>query len=108
MLKHERSKFLYYIVYMLLICIYFHSLFFYGFLEVSNPLYISSEMSESLEPFVGYVDGASCSTHNLSSTAWVIFAPRGKLVSFQGIFIGQSTKNIAEYTGLIEILSDAI
>ena len=65
-------------------------------------------MSESLEPFVGYADGASRSTQNLSSAAWAIFAPSGELVSFQGICIGQSTNNIAEYSALIELLSDAI
>ena len=65
-------------------------------------------MYESSEPFVGYVDGASRSTQNLSSTAWAIFAPNGELVSFQGICIGRLTNNIVEYSALIEILSDAI
>ena len=65
-------------------------------------------MSESLEPFVGYVNGASRSMQNLSSLAWAIFAPSGKLVSFRGICIGQSTNNITEYSTLIELLSDAI
>ena len=65
-------------------------------------------MSEYLEPFFGYVDGASHGTHNLSSAAWAIFAPSGELLIFQGIFIGRSTNNIAEYSGLIELLSDAI
>ena len=65
-------------------------------------------MYESSEPFVGYADGASRSTQNLSSAAWAIFAPSGELVSFQGICISRSTKNIAEYSVLIELLSDAI
>ena len=65
-------------------------------------------MSESSEPFVGYADGASHSTQNLSSTAWAVFAPNGELVSFQGICIGRSTNNIAEYSMLIKILFDAI
>ena len=65
-------------------------------------------MSESSEPFVGYADGASRSTQNLSSTAWAIFALNDELVSFQGICIGRSTNNIAEYSALIELLSDAI
>ena len=71
-------------------------------------LYISSQISESLEPFVGYVDGASRSTQNLSSAVWAIFAPNDELVSLQGIFIGKSTNNIVEYSPLIELLSDAI
>ena len=65
-------------------------------------------MSESLEPFFGYVDDASHSTQNLCSTAWTIFSPNGELVSFQGICIGRSTNNIVDYSALIEILSDAI
>ena len=64
--------------------------------------------SESLEPFFGYADGASHSTQNLSSTSWAIFALYSELVSFQGICISRSTKNIAEYSALIELLSDAI
>ena len=63
---------------------------------------------ESLEPFIGYVDGPSRSTKNLSSAAWPIFSPSGELVSFQGIYIGQLTNNIAEYSVLIELLSNAI
>ena len=108
MLNHERSNILYYIVYMLLICIHCLNLFLYFFLDVINPLYISLQMSESSEPFVGYADGASRSTQNLSSAAWAIFAPNGELVSFQGICIGRSTNNIAEYSTLIKLLSDAI
>ena len=46
---------------MLLICIHYLDLFLH-FLDISNPLYISSHMSESSEPFVGYADGASHST----------------------------------------------
>jgi len=61
-----------------------------------------------LEPFVGYVDGASRSVQNLSSAAWAIFAPSGELVSFKGICIGCSTNNIVEYNALVELLSDAI
>ena len=65
-------------------------------------------MSESSEPFVGYADGASCSTQNLSSASWAIFTPNGNLVSFQGICISRSTNNIVEHSALIEIIYDAI
>ena len=65
-------------------------------------------MSESLEPFVGYVDGASRNTQNLSSAVWAIFAPNVELVSLQGICIGRSMNNIVEYSALIELLSNAI
>ena len=65
-------------------------------------------MFESSKPFVGYVDGASRSTQNLSSAAWAIFAPNSELVIFQGICIDRSKNNIVEYNALIELLSDAI
>ena len=65
-------------------------------------------MSNLLESFVGYADEVSRSLRNLSSTAWAIFYPSGKLVSFRGVCIGQSTNNIVEYSALIELLSDAI
>ena len=65
-------------------------------------------MSNLLESFVGYADGASRSSQNLSSTAWAIFNPSGELVSFRGVCIGRSTNNIVEYSALIELLSDAI
>ena len=65
-------------------------------------------MSESLKPFVGYVDGASRSTQNLSSATWAIFASNSELVSFQGICIGISAKNIGEYSVLIKLPSNAI
>ena len=69
---------------------------------------ISSYMSESSEPFIGYADGASRSMQNLSSAAWAIFALNGELVSFQGICIGRSMNNIPEYSALIELLSNSI
>ena len=65
-------------------------------------------MSNYSETYVGYADGASRSTQDLSSAAWAIFDPSGELVSFRGVCIGQSTNNIAEYSALIELLSDTI
>src|SRR5579859_6420981 len=65
-------------------------------------------MSNLLETCVGYADGASRSSRNLSSVAFAIFDLSGELVSFRGVCIGQSTNNIAEYSALIELLSNAI
>ena len=65
-------------------------------------------MSTSLEPYIGYSDGASRSTQNLSSVAWAIFAPNGELVSMQGICIGRSTNNIVDYSVVVELLSNVI
>ena len=66
------------------------------------------QMSNYSDTYVGYADGASRSTRNLSSAAWAIFDPSGELVSFRGVCIGRSTNNIAEYSALIELLSDTI
>ena len=65
-------------------------------------------MLNLLESFVGYADGASHSSRNLSSAALSIFDPSGELVSFKGVCIGRSTNNITEYSALIELLSDSI
>ena len=65
-------------------------------------------MSDLLESFVGYADGASHSLRNLSSAAWAIFNPRDELVSFRGVCIDRSTNNIAGYSVLTELLPDAI
>jgi len=65
-------------------------------------------MTNLLESFVGYADGASRSSRNLSSAAWAIFDPSNELVRFRGVCIGRSMNNIAEYSALIELLSDAI
>jgi len=65
-------------------------------------------MLASHQPFVGYDDGASCSTQNISSIAWVIYAPNGELVILQGIYIGSSANNIIEYRTVIKLFSNDI
>ena len=62
------------------------------------------QMSNYSDTYVGYADGASRSTRNLSSATWAIFDPSGELVSFRGVCIGRSMNNIVEYSALIEIL----
>jgi ribonuclease HI len=65
-------------------------------------------MSESSLPYIGFADGDSCSTQNLASTAWTIYAPTNELVSLRGVCLGCATNNIAEYSAVIELLIDAI
>ena len=65
-------------------------------------------MSESFLPYIGFADGASRSTRNLASAAWEIYAPTNELVSLRGVCLGRATKNIAEYSVVIELLIDAI
>ena len=55
----------------------------------------------SIRPFVGFVDGASRSTRNLSSVAWVIYDPAGELVNLQGVCLGRTRNNIAKYSGVL-------
>ena len=62
----------------------------------------------SITPFVGFADGASRSTRNLSSVAWVIYNPAGELVNLQGVFLGPTTNNVAEYSVILELLNEAV
>ena len=59
-------------------------------------------------PYIGFADGASCSTQNLSSTAWAIYAPSNKLICLQGVCLGRETNNITEYSVAIELLTSTI
>ena len=58
-------------------------------------------MKMSGTPYVGFADGACRSTHNLSSAAWVIYDPHGELVDLQGVCLGCTIKNVAEYSSII-------
>jgi ribonuclease HI len=69
---------------------------------------IGVQMSVSLLPYIGFADGASCSTHNLASIAWKIYAPTDELISLHGVFLGRAANNIAEYIAVIELLTDIV
>lgn len=56
-------------------------------------------------PYVGFVNGAFRSTRNLSSVAWVIYDPHGELIDLQGACLGCTTKNVVEYSIVIELLA---
>jgi ribonuclease HI len=72
-------------------------------------MYLSSlwQMSSEPEVFIGYADDASWHTRRLASAAWVIFTPRGQLLSSGGICLGNTTNNVVEYSAIIEFLHDA-
>ena len=61
-----------------------------------------------LQTYIGFADGACRSTQNISSAAWVIYSPSDELVSMHGVSLGQTTNNIAEYSAVIELLSESI
>ena len=71
-------------------------------------LRLMSQMSTPLKTFIGYADGTCRSTRNISSAAWVIYSPSDELVSMHGVSLGQTTNNIAEYSAVVELLSESI
>ena len=58
--------------------------------------------------YFGFVDGASRHTRNLASAAWVLYYPTGQLMVLRGVCIGPASNNMAEYTAVINLLSEAI
>ena len=47
--------------------------------KIFSTYWVLFVMQMSITPYVGIADGASCSTKNLSSAAWVIYNPAGEL-----------------------------
>ena len=60
----------------------------------------------SFKWFIGFADGASHHTYNLTLAEWVIYSPSGQLVASGGAFLGPTTNNVAEYRVVIENLWD--
>jgi len=65
-------------------------------------------MSIHLQTYIGFSDGTSHITQNFSFVAYAIYSPTDELVSIHGIWLGQKTNNIEEYSVVIELLSNAI
>jgi ribonuclease HI len=63
-------------------------------------------MMSSFPIFVGFVDGTSRHTQNIASVAWVIYQ-FDEVVSSGGICLGPMTNNMAEYHGVIRLLTQA-
>ena len=62
----------------------------------------------SSAPYVSFADGAYRSTCNLSSAVWAIYDPHGELLDLQGVCLGRTTKYVAEYSVVIELLAEAV
>ena len=62
----------------------------------------------SSAPYIGFTDGVCRNTRNLSSVAWAIYNPHGELIDLQGVCLGCTTNNVAEYSDVIELLTEAI
>ena len=56
----------------------------------------------------GFADGARRHTQNLASAAWVLHYPSGQLLVSRGVYIGLASNNIAKYTAVVYLLSEAI
>jgi hypothetical protein len=54
------------------------------------------KMSSESKVFIGFIDGVSWHTWRLASATWVIFTPEGQLLSSGGIYLGDTTNNVAE------------
>ena len=65
-------------------------------------------MSMSFQTYIGFVDGACCSTWNISFAAWVLYSPSDELVSMHGVSLNQTMNNIVEHSVVIELLSESI
>ena len=58
--------------------------------------------------YIGFTNGTSHHTRNLSSSGWVIYYPIGQLVTSSAASLGKTTNTIFEYSVVIELLGDAI
>ena len=57
--------------------------------------------------YIGYADGASHSSHNISSAAWVIFSSTNEFIGSGGLFLGPATNNVVEYEAVVALLTHA-
>jgi ribonuclease HI len=64
-------------------------------------------MSSFPSPYFGYMDGASRTSWNIASTAWVIISPIDDIVNSGGIYLGPAMTNVVEYNAFIELLTEA-
>jgi ribonuclease HI len=65
-------------------------------------------MSMESSVYLGFTDGASHHTRNLAFAAWVVYSPKGLLVSSGGVCLGPSMNNVVEYSVVIELLRNGI
>jgi ribonuclease HI len=59
-------------------------------------------------PYINFIDGTSHSTQNLASIDWAIYAPKNELITLHGVCLGHANNNIAEYSAVIELLTDVV
>ena len=89
---------------------YFSMLFCYliSTLDHLSCVVLGFQMLKSSLSHIGFADGASHSTQNLSSIAWAIYAPTNELITLRGVCLGRATNNIVQYSSIIELLINSI
>ena len=65
-------------------------------------------MDPTSNRYIGFADGASRWSPNLTSVAWVIYSPLHELIHIDGICIGSATNNQVEYDGINGLLVAAL
>ena len=65
-------------------------------------------MSMESSIYIGFTDGASHHTQHLASASWVIYTPTGRVLSSGGVCLWPSSKNVVEYSVVIDLLQDSI
>ena len=58
--------------------------------------------------FIGFTNGASRHTQNITFVSWVICSPMGQLVTSGGTCLRLTTNNVVEYSVVIKLLIDSI
>jgi len=61
-------------------------------------------MSSFPLPYYGYADGASLTSRNIASAAWVILSPTKKIVNSRGIYLGPKKNDVIKYNIFIELM----
>ena len=65
-------------------------------------------MSMEYSTYIGFADGVSHHSQHSASAAWVIYTPRGQVLSSGSVWLRPYSNNVAEYSVVIELLWDAI
>ena len=66
------------------------------------------QMDYTSNRYMGFTDGASRWSPNLTLAAWVIYSPSHELIHIYGICVGTTTNNQDEYDGVNGLLAAAL
>ena len=66
------------------------------------------QMDPTSDRYIGFADGKSRWSPNLTLAAWVIYSLSHELINIDGICVGSATNNQAEYDGVNGLLAAAL